>query len=78
MFLARFVAGLRVFGALVAGISRMRWRTFFFYNALGGTLWATAAVMVGYLLGGSLDLIERWAGRASLLLPYRWLARHQM
>src|ERR671917_1401008 len=68
VFLARFVAGLRVFGALVAGISRMRWRTFFFYNAVGGTVWATAAVMVGYLLGGSLDLIARWAGWASLLL----------
>src|SRR5215211_9147878 len=89
VFLARFVAGLRVFGALVAGISRMRWRTFFFYNALGGTLWATAAVMVGYLLGGSLDLVERWAGRASLLLlglfivaiafyfAYRWVAGHR-
>ncbi|HZB83679.1 MAG TPA: bifunctional DedA family/phosphatase PAP2 family protein, partial [Rubrobacteraceae bacterium] len=88
VFLARFVAGLRVFGALVAGISRMPWRTFFFYNALGGTLWATAAVMVGYLLGGSLNLIERWVGRASLLLlglvllclafyfSYRWVARH--
>jgi undecaprenyl-diphosphatase len=90
VFLARFVAGLRIFGPLVAGISRMRWRTFFFYNALGGMLWAAAAVMVGYLLGGSLDLIEWWAGRASLLLlglvllglafyfSYRWLARHQM
>src|ERR671933_1999180 len=89
VFLARFVAGLRVFGALVAGISRMRWRTFFFYNALGGMLWATAAVTVGYLLGGSLDLVERWVGRASLLLlglvglglafyfSYRWAARHQ-
>ena len=89
VFLARFVAGLRVFGALVAGISRMRWRTFFFYNALGGMVWATAAVTVGYLLGGSLDLIERWAGRASLLLLglvllglafyfcYRWVSRHQ-
>ena len=89
VFLARFVAGLRVFGALVAGISRMRWRTFLFYNALGGMLWATAAVMVGYLLGGSLNLIERWAGRASLLLlglvglglafyfSYRWVVRHQ-
>jgi len=89
VFLARFVAGLRVFGALVAGISRMRWRTFFFYNALGGMLWATAAVTVGYLLGGSLDLVERWAGRASLLLlglvilglafyfSYHWVSRHQ-
>src|SRR5215211_2209522 len=89
VFLARFVAGLRVFGALVAGISRMRWRTFFFYNALGGGLWATAAVLVGYLLGGSLALVERWAGRASLLLlvllavalvfygAYRWVAAHR-
>ena len=89
VFLARFVAGLRVIGALVAGISRMHWRTFFFYNALGGTVWATAAVMVGYLLGGSLDLVEQWAGRASLLLltlvgfgltfyfAYRWVAEHR-
>src|ERR687890_1367613 len=89
VFLARFVAGLRVFGALAAGISRMRWRTFFLYNALGGMLWATAAVTVGYLLGGSLDLVERWAGDASLLLlglvilglafyfSYRWVSRHQ-
>jgi undecaprenyl-diphosphatase len=80
---------LRVFGALVAGISRMRWRTFFFYNALGGMLWATAPVTVGYLLGGSLDLVERWVGDASLLLlglvilglafyfSYRWVSRHQ-
>src|SRR5919107_3892010 len=89
VFLARFVAGLRVFGAVVAGISRMHWRTFFFYNALGGAAWATAAVMVGYLLGGSLDLVEQWAERASLLLlglvilgvafyfSYRWVSRHQ-
>ncbi len=89
VFLARFVTGLRVFGALVAGISRMPWRTFVVYNALGGAVWATAAVMVGYLLGGSVDLIQRWAGRASLLLlglvgvgvtfylAYRWVAGHR-
>jgi membrane protein DedA with SNARE-associated domain len=89
VFLARFVAGLRVFGPLVAGISRMHWRTFFLYNALGGAVWATAAVMVGYLLGGSIDVVERWAGRASLLLlglvvvalvfyfSYRWVAGHR-
>jgi membrane protein DedA with SNARE-associated domain len=39
VFLARFFSGLRVFGALVAGTSRMRWRTFLFYNALGGAVW---------------------------------------
>src|SRR5918997_3188541 len=68
VFLARFFSGLRVFGSLVAGISRMRWGTFLFYNALGGVVWATAVVLVGYLLGGSLGLVERWLGRATLLL----------
>src|SRR5919199_3457669 len=88
VFLARFVAGLRIFGALVAGISRMRWRTFLFYNALGGAVWATAAVSAGYLLGGSLGMVERWTGRASALLAgllligvvlylaYRWVVSH--
>ncbi|CAN5592556.1 hypothetical protein BH24ACT22_BH24ACT22_22140 [soil metagenome] len=89
VFMARFVAGLRVFGALVAGISHMRWRTFFLYNALGGTIWATAVVLVGYLLGGSLGLVEQWMGRATLLLvaglvlilvfylAYRWVVGNQ-
>jgi len=67
VFLTRFITGLRIFGALVAGVSRMRRRTFLFYNTLAGAVWATAAVLVGYLLGGSLDLVERWAGRAALL-----------
>src|ERR687885_17008 len=48
VFMARFFSGLRVFGALVAGISRMRWVTFVVYNALGGAFWATAAVLAGY------------------------------
>jgi membrane protein DedA with SNARE-associated domain len=89
VFLARFFSGLRVFGALVAGISRMRWSTFIFYNALGGATWATAAVLVGYLLGGSLSLVERWMGRATLVLAallvvavgfylaYRWVANNR-
>jgi membrane protein DedA with SNARE-associated domain len=68
VFLARFVSGLRVFGALVAGTSRMPWGRFALYNALGGAVWATAAVSVGYFLWGSISLVEHWVGRASLLL----------
>src|SRR5919206_3261255 len=88
VFLARFFSGLRVFGALVAGMSRMRWGTFILYNALGGATWATAVVLVGYFLGSSLGLVERWVGRATILLvgmlaavvalylAYRWVAAH--
>jgi membrane protein DedA with SNARE-associated domain len=68
VFLARFVAGLRVFGALVAGTSRMPWGKFALYNVLGGTIWATAAVSLGYFLWASISTVEHWVGRVSLLL----------
>src|SRR3954465_11102059 len=32
IFVARFITGLRVFAALFAGASKMRWTTFFLYN----------------------------------------------
>src|SRR5215210_1124903 len=89
VFLARFFSGLRVFGALVAGISRMRWGTFLIYNALGGAVWATAVVLLGYFLGSSIGLVERWVGRATLVLvamlalvvafylAYRWASHNR-
>ncbi len=68
IFLSRFVVGLRVFGALVAGTSRMPWVRFALYNVFGGIVWATAAVSLGYFLWASISLVEHWVGRASLLL----------
>src|SRR5205085_2902439 len=35
VFIARFVTGLRVFGAVLAGGSGLPWRKFLFYNATG-------------------------------------------
>jgi membrane protein DedA with SNARE-associated domain len=59
---------LAVFAALVAGTSRMPWGTFAPYNVLGGTVWASAVVSLGYFLWASISLVEHWVGRASLLL----------
>ncbi len=68
VFLARFITGLRVFGALVAGMSRMSWRKYTLYSVLGGVVWAAAAVALGYFLWASISLVEHWIGRISLLL----------
>lgn len=61
----------------------MPWGRFALYNALGGTLWAAAAVSLGYFLWASISLVEHWAGRVSLsviavlaiVLLLRWLYR---
>jgi len=67
VFVARFVTGLRVFGAVLAGASGLRWPAFLFYNAAGAVVWATAVAIAGYALGGSWELLERWIGRTSII-----------
>jgi membrane protein DedA with SNARE-associated domain len=51
ILLIRFVPGIKPYGGLLAGLSRMHWKTFLFYNAIGGGIWTTAMVLVGYFLG---------------------------
>jgi undecaprenyl-diphosphatase len=68
VFAARFFSVSRTLEALVAGMSRMHWGTFLFYSALGGAVWATAVVLVGYFFGQSWGATQHWSGRAPLLL----------
>jgi undecaprenyl-diphosphatase len=51
VFLARWITGLRVVAAWVAGTSAMPWRRFVLWNALGGIAWAISVGVLGYLLG---------------------------
>ena len=57
VFFGRFVAMLRAFAALLAGINRLSPVTFFVYNAAGGVVWATVFGVGGYLLGAGIDRI---------------------
>jgi membrane protein DedA with SNARE-associated domain len=64
---ARFIPGLRVFSALLAGISRMSQKPFLFYNVLGGVLWSTImVVLIGYFLIGYLLISYFLAGNIDL------------
>ncbi|MEA2902527.1 MAG: hypothetical protein QOH36_2414 [Actinomycetota bacterium] len=88
VFLGRFIGILRALVPALAGVSRMRYRTFLAWNALGGVLWAPGFVLLGFVAGSSYRRVERYAGRAGLLLlvaavlvaaivfAARWVARH--
>ncbi|MGR6319834.1 VTT domain-containing protein [Micromonospora soli] len=49
--LARFVPIVRTFTPIIAGVSRMRYRTFLIFNLVGGTLWGVGVTVLGYFLG---------------------------
>jgi len=62
ILVARFITGLRVFAALLAGAARMRWRTFALFNFLGAVLWSIVITLAGYFFGHSWHLLEKWIG----------------
>jgi membrane protein DedA with SNARE-associated domain len=51
IFLARFIALLRITAAWLAGLSRMHWWQFFLWNAAGGIIWATGVSLLAYYAG---------------------------
>ncbi len=53
VFFGRFILGLRVWASWLAGATRMPWRSFVLWNALGGIVWATAIGLIAYFLGQS-------------------------
>jgi len=55
--LARFVPVVRTFVPIVAGVSRMRYRTFLTYNLVGGFVWSVGNILLGYYLG-QVDVVK--------------------
>jgi membrane-associated protein len=53
VYFGRFILGLRVWASWLAGATRMHWRSFVVWNALGGISWATAIGLLAYFLGNS-------------------------
>lgn len=68
VFLARWTAFLRAVMPGLAGASRMPYRRFLLFNALGGLVWGLTFCLVGYLAGNSYQRIESLVGRASALI----------
>ena len=60
------MTGLRIAAAWLAGINRMPWPTFVFWNALGGIAWATSVGLLAYYVGPAAERIFKVTGLAGI------------
>jgi membrane-associated protein len=51
LIMGRFVPIVRTFAPIVAGIVKMDFKKFAFYNVSGGIIWITSLTLLGYFLG---------------------------
>jgi membrane protein DedA with SNARE-associated domain len=69
VFFGRFITVLRYTAAWVAGLAKMEWWRFLFWNALGGICWAVAVGLVAYYAGhAAADAIQRYGIYAALAI----------
>lgn len=83
VFFGRFIAVLRIFAALLAGVNHYRWGPFLFYNAAGGVVWAAIFGLGGYYFGDAVHRVSGPIGVAALIAAIAgivgawWIMRRQ-
>lgn len=69
VFLGRFIALLRVFSGLLAGIAQMPYGRFFIFNLAGAVVWASVMVTLAFFVGKviALEQLIAWVGQFTLV-----------
>ena len=60
IILARFVPIVRTFAPVVAGVGKMDWRRFTFFNIFGGLFWGVGVTLVGYFIGTAVPDLDNY------------------
>jgi len=67
LFFGYFIAGLRHFTALAAGMSDLKLKTFAAYAFPGGLVWVSCFISIGYFLGAEWEQIRHRFDRGALI-----------
>jgi membrane protein DedA with SNARE-associated domain len=67
LFFGYFIAGVRHFTALAAGMAKLSYRPFALWAYPGGLVWVCFFVAIGYYLGEEWDRLARFFDRGALI-----------
>ena len=70
VIIGRFVPIVRTFAPILAGVGKMNYRKFLFYNIIGAVLWAIGLSLLGFYLGVAVPGIEKYIFPIVLLIIF--------
>lgn len=70
VLLSRFMPIIRTFIPILAGVAKMRYKTFITYNIIGGILWGASITLLGYFLGQRIPNIDTYLIPILLLIVF--------
>lgn len=68
IFLARFIAGMRIVAGPLAGVLCMEWKRFLLANALGAAAWVTVIACAGYFFGSQYQVLAGVVKQTELVI----------
>lgn len=70
IFFARFIPFVRTFAPIVAGVGKMNYPKFMFYNIVGAIFWPIVMLSVGYFIGSKIPNIEKYMFYVIILIIF--------
>jgi len=67
VFTGRFLPGVKHFISFPAGLAKMNLKLFALYTALGGAIWCTILITLGYIIGENEHLIKKYLKQLNLI-----------
>ncbi len=58
----------------MAGMAKMKWRIFLFYNFTGSAVYVVSYILIGYFFGRRWILLKAWMGPTALYMILAGLA----
>ncbi len=68
IILARFMPVVRTFAPIIAGVGKMEYKEFLFFNFIGGTIWGLGMPLLGYFLGSVIPSVDKYLGPLVILI----------
>lgn len=70
IIIARFMPIVRTFAPVVAGVGRMKYRSFIVYNVVGGVLWIWSMLLTGWVLARTVPGVAKHVEKIILLVVF--------